>query len=143
MIPITDREFAQFQKFIFENAGIQLSCAKKALVCGRLSKRVHQYGVSSYSQYLQLLSSGAAPNETQTAVDLLTTNETYFFREPAFRFPSRTRPAPRTAQLPSDEGLECAGSSGEESYSIAMVLEDTLDAGAAKGRPRVSRPSTL
>ncbi len=82
MHTISDTEFNQFQRFIFDAAGITLGSAKKALVCGRLAKRLSACGVASYTAYLKLLKSGEAPAEMQTAVDLLTTNETYFFREP-------------------------------------------------------------
>ena len=79
---ITEHEFAQFQRFIYDAAGITLSSAKKALVTGRLAKRLQSRGLATYTEYFRLLTSGTAPAEVQTAVDLLTTNETYFFREP-------------------------------------------------------------
>ena len=41
VVPLTDREFVQFQRFIHEAAGISLSDAKKPLVSGRLAKRLH------------------------------------------------------------------------------------------------------
>jgi chemotaxis protein methyltransferase CheR len=55
---------------------------KQALVSGRLAKRLAHYQLNSYGDYLKLLESRAIPAELQMAVDLLTTNETYFFREP-------------------------------------------------------------
>src|SRR6187399_2418968 len=82
MVAITDQEFAQFQRFIFESAGITLSSAKKALVSGRLARRLDLHNSTSYGDYFRLLSSGKVPQEVQMAIDLLTTNETYFFREP-------------------------------------------------------------
>jgi chemotaxis protein methyltransferase CheR len=126
MLNISDREFAQFQRFIYDAAGITLSTSKKALVCGRLAKRLQQNRLASYGDYFRLLQSGEAPQEVQMAVDLLTTNETYFFREPRhFEF--------LRAQLDALGGASravriwsAAGSSGEEAYSIAMTLEDRL-----------------
>ena len=82
MNTITDHEFARFQTFIFDAAGISLSAAKKTLVSGRLSKRLQALRLETFGDYFKLLSSGSASDEVQTAVDLLTTNETYFFREP-------------------------------------------------------------
>lgn len=124
---ISDQEFGNFQRFIFEAAGITLSSAKKALVCGRLSKRLQHRRLNSYSEYFRLLSSGDDPVEVQTAVDLLTTNETYFFREPKHfdvlrQQASLARNSSRTYRVWS-----AASSSGEEAYSIAMVLADCLD----------------
>lgn len=123
---ITDEEFGQFRRFLLETAGINLSAAKKPLVTGRLAKRLQHHGLSTYGEYYELLSSGRAPEELQTALDLLTTNETYFFREPKhFDFLRERLAAPRrSADLLRI--WSAASSSGEEAYTIAMVLADTL-----------------
>ena len=126
MHTISDNEFGLFQRFIYDAAGITLSSAKKALVCGRLAKRLQACNLGSYSEYFKLLTSGQNGAEVQTAVDLLTTNETYFFREPkhfellreaALANPTRSQPF---------RVWSAASSTGEEAYSIAMVLADTL-----------------
>lgn len=124
---ISDLEFARFQRFIFDAAGITLASSKKALVSGRLAKRLQAWGYSSYSEYLRLLEAGTAPEEVQTAVDLLTTNETFFFREP--KHFDRLRQLALAA--PRDEPFRvwsAASSTGEEAYSAAMVLDDCLGA---------------
>lgn len=127
MIPITDQEFLRFQSFIYDAAGISLSLAKKTLVSGRLSKRLHHQRLESFGAYFSLLASGQAPDEVQTAVDLLTTNETYFFREPGhFDKLRELASAARPGQTPF-RVWSAASSSGEEAYSIAMVLADCLD----------------
>lgn len=125
---ITDQEFEQFQRFIFEVAGITLSSAKKALVSGRLAKRLQQHRMDSYGAYFKLLSSGEVPGEMQIAIDLLTTNETYFFREPKhFDMLRELALAARNAVNPRPFRVwSAASSSGEEAYSIAMVLADCL-----------------
>jgi chemotaxis protein methyltransferase CheR len=130
MVDITDREFAHFQQFIYDAAGITLSDAKKPLVSSRLAMRLQRREVSSYGEYITLLSSGQELEEVQLAIDLLTTNETYFFREPRhFEFlRDQLRLDPRRAGLVRI--WSAAGSSGEEAYSISMVLEDCL-----RGRP--------
>jgi chemotaxis protein methyltransferase CheR len=126
VITLTDREFSQFQRFIFDAAGIFMANGKQALVSGRLAKRLAHYQLQSYSDYLRLLESRSEPSELQMAVDLLTTNETYFFREPkhfallrdlALEAKSRSKPL---------RVWSAACSSGEEPYSIAMVLADVL-----------------
>jgi chemotaxis protein methyltransferase CheR len=127
---ITEKEFVQFQGFIYEAAGIAMSREKKALIFGRLAKRVQQFGFSSYGEYFNLLKSGTAPAEVQTAIDLLTTNETYFFREPKhFDFLREQAIAERNRARPF-RVWSAACSSGEEVYSIAMVLADCLGPGA-------------
>ncbi len=126
MNEITDAEFGKFQRFIFDAAGISMADAKKALVTGRLSKRLTIHQLNSFDAYFKLLSSGDHPDEVQMAVDLLTTNETYFFREiKHFEFmrtqvlAARSRPQPYRI-------WSAASSSGEEAYSMAMVLADCM-----------------
>ena len=126
---ISQGEFARFQRFIFDIAGISMSDSKKALVSGRLAKRLQHFGLPSYDAYFRLLTDGAHKDEMQLAVDLLTTNETYFFRE-ARHFEllreaaEAARPSLR-ANAPF-RVWSAACSSGEEPYSIAMVLADVL-----------------
>ncbi len=125
-IAITDHEFSRFQTFIYDAAGIKLTSAKKALVSSRLMKRVHARALKSFGAYYDLIASGADPLEVQTAVDLLTTNETYFFREPKhFEFLKRVIEA-RSANAGTFRVWSAASSSGEEAYSIAMLLDDVL-----------------
>jgi chemotaxis protein methyltransferase CheR len=128
MNTITDIEFARFQRFIYDAAGITLSPAKKALVCGRLSKRLAAHQLDTFGAYFELLSSGRSDAEVQTAVDLLTTNETYFFREPKHFELLRTLATQARGRPQSFRVWSAASSSGEECYSIAMVLADCLDA---------------
>jgi chemotaxis protein methyltransferase CheR len=126
MIRISDTEFGQFQRFIFEAAGITLSDAKKALVSGRLAKRLQACRVANYGDYFRLLMSGESPVELQTAVDLLTTNETYFFREPKHFDFLKKQLTSGALQASPVRVWSAAGSSGEEAYSVAMLLEDCL-----------------
>lgn len=126
-INITDQEFSQFQRFIFDAAGITLSASKKALVSGRLAKRLHHCQLGSYSDYFRLLAQGDAPDEVQTAVDLLTTNETYFFREAKHFDFLRERALEASQRTQCFRVWSAASSSGEEAYSIAMVLADCLE----------------
>ena len=124
---LTEREFVRFQRFIHDAAGITLSATKRALVSGRLARRLSQHGLASYTDYLDLLASGADAVEVQTAVDLLTTNETYFFREPRhFEFLREQALAPARRRGKPFRVWSAACSSGEEVYSIAMVLADAL-----------------
>ncbi|HJV26257.1 MAG TPA: protein-glutamate O-methyltransferase CheR [Aromatoleum sp.] len=128
-VKITNQEFALFQRLIYRLAGINLSDAKKVLLVGRLSKRLTHYGFSTFSEYYRLLSSRQPPEEIQTFVDLLTTNETYFFREPQhFDYLRnqiiRGRSSGNTFRIWSG-----ACSSGEEPYSMAMVLADAMPDG--------------
>jgi chemotaxis protein methyltransferase CheR len=126
LVILTDREFGQFQRFIYDAAGIFMANGKQALVSGRLSKRLAHYDLKSYSDYLRLLESQSQPAELQMAVDLLTTNETYFFREPKHFALLRQLALDAKAKGQGLRVWSAACSSGEESYSIAMVLDDVL-----------------
>jgi chemotaxis protein methyltransferase CheR len=123
---ISEREFEAIRAWIRGAAGINLSEQKKALVVGRLASRLRHYGLERYGEYFELLQGGAQPDELQVAVDLLTTNETHFFREPKHFDFLRERilaghPVGRAFRVWS-----AASSSGEEPYSIAMTLAEAL-----------------
>lgn len=123
-IGISDQEFARFRQLIHQLAGISLSDAKRTLVCGRLTKRLRHYGMSSFGEYLELLSDDRRGDEMQTMVDLLTTNETYFFREEAhFDFLKR-QILPRHSESTPLEIWSAACSTGEEVYSLCMMLAE-------------------
>ncbi len=122
--PLSDQEFTQFQKLIHHLAGIYLSREKKALVCGRLAKRLQQHGLENYTDYFRLLTSDPQARELQVAVDLLTTNETYFFREPKHFAFLREKLLPAHRPGRNFRVWSAACSSGEEPYSIAMTLAD-------------------
>jgi chemotaxis protein methyltransferase CheR len=127
MQTITDQEFHRFQRFIFEAAGISMAASKKALVSGRLAKRLQARQLKTFTEYFNLLSSGQAREEVQTAIDLLTTNETYFFREPKhFDLLKQLAQAHQKSTQPF-RVWSAASSTGEEAYSMAMVLADCLE----------------
>jgi chemotaxis protein methyltransferase CheR len=121
-----DQEFATLKKLLYEAAGINLTPEKKALVMGRLGRRIEGLGLASYGAYFQRIAGNLDPTERQWALDALTTNETFFFREPPhFAYLSEViLPA-----VPPSEPFRvwsAASSSGEEAYSIAMLLAERL-----------------
>jgi chemotaxis protein methyltransferase CheR len=108
-------------------SGIRLTEAKRALVTGRLQKLAAERGAASLDDYVAELAQGQDANELVRVVDKLTTNETYFFREPQhFAYLAELvgkRKAAKAGELRVWSG---ASSSGEEAYSIAMLLADHL-----------------
>jgi chemotaxis protein methyltransferase CheR len=126
-IAITGQEFAKFQRFIYAAAGITLPASKNLLVGRRLAKRLQHYALNSYDEYFRLLTSGSAAGEVQTALDLLTTNETSFFREPRHFGLLREVALTARSRTQSLRVWSAASSTGEEAYSIAMVLADCLE----------------
>ncbi len=126
-LALSDKEFKQFQTMIYDIAGISMSSAKKPLVSGRLAKRVKHHNLKSFDEYFHLvMKDSGADGELQMAVDLLTTNETYFFREPKhFEF-MRDKVLPARKPGKPFRLWSAASSSGEEPYSLAMLLADVL-----------------
>lgn len=125
--PITDREFALFQSLIYEQAGIHLRPVKKALLVGRVSRRLRQLGLDSFLKYHRYLKE--EPKEIVKLLDLICTNETQFFREPKQfeyledviipRWIEMAKAGKRSRHI----RIWSAGcSTGEEPYSIAMML---------------------
>ncbi|WP_431480731.1 CheR family methyltransferase [Pseudomonas thivervalensis] len=123
-LALSDKEFRLYRDMIFEVAGISMSDAKKSLVSGRLAKRIRQHNLSNYGDYFRLLMHD--PAEQQIAVDLLTTNETYFFREPKHFVFLRERILPELEDRSPLRVWSGACSTGEEPYSIAMTLAEVL-----------------
>ncbi len=119
---LSDRDFQQVRRLIYEHAGISLSPSKREMVYSRLSRRLRQKGMQSFEDYLKLLEDGDA-EEWEAFTNALTTNLTAFFRE-AHHFPIL---ADHIAQSKGRRQmlLWCAAAStGEEPYSMAMTMAD-------------------
>lgn len=109
-----------------ETTGITLSEMKKALLVSRLASRLRHRKVPSFREYYKLVTDPQETDELQAAIDLITTNETSFFREASHFDVLRSylrslRPVPMPFRVWS-----AAASSGEEAYSLAMVLSEAL-----------------
>ncbi len=124
-LTLTDPEFEILRKLLYEAVGINLTPEKKALVTGRLSKRIGDLGLNSFGDYFRRIA-GLDPEERQWAFNALSTNETSFFREPEhFRYLVDVI-LPRVHPGQTFRVWSAASSSGEEAYSIAMVLSEHL-----------------
>ncbi|MBK1647814.1 CheR family methyltransferase [Rhabdochromatium marinum] len=126
--PISDKAFERFRHFIYEKAGINLAPHKRQLVSSRLQKRLRHYGMRSYDTYIDLISQPGKEAERQHLVDLLTTNETYFYREPAHFDYLRAKILPQYRGRPLHV-WSAACSTGEEVYTLAMVLAESIGRG--------------
>jgi chemotaxis protein methyltransferase CheR len=122
MQPLRDDTYRRIADLMYAAIGLSFNDSKKPLVSSRLSSRVERLGLDGFEDYYTLISSGQDGGEFQMAVDLLTTNETYFFREPAhYDLLERelTAGKPRTLAVWS-----AASSFGDEAFSTAMLLAD-------------------
>jgi chemotaxis protein methyltransferase CheR len=127
--PLTEREFTLFRDYIEKEAGILLTPVKKALLVARLSGRMRQLAMPSFTAYYDYLQEEGAEEERVRMLDCICTNETHFFREPHhFRFIEDRVAAELRAQADAGQRSKrvrvwsAACSSGEEPYSLAMTL---------------------
>ncbi|MCY1353578.1 Chemotaxis protein methyltransferase [compost metagenome] len=129
-IELGEKEFRQLQRLFYEHVGLQLQPVKKPLICGRLAKRLSALQLSSYQDYYLHLISPAGETELEVAIDLITTHETYFFREPKHFDFLQQKILPEMAARDEFRVWSAASSTGEEAYTLAMLLDD--------GRPQRS-----
>ena len=122
MSPLRDETFRRIVGLMHETVGLSFGDAKKPLVSSRLSPRIQKLGLGGYEDYLGLISRPDDGGELQVAIDLLTTNETYFFREPKHFELLERELAGLRPQACAVWSAAC--SFGDEPYSIAMVLGD-------------------
>lgn len=119
----TARDFDRVRALIHQRAGIALAESKQEMVYSRLARRLRATGIRSFQAYLDTLEGGHDSEEWEAFTNALTTNLTAFFRE-AHHFPIlaehvRSRKEPVTVWC-------SAASTGEEPYSIAMTLCESL-----------------
>jgi chemotaxis protein methyltransferase CheR len=117
--------FEEIRRFMRQSAGIQIGAEKSALVVSRLWRRLEALECQNFEEYLTYLKLPEGAAEHQQLLDLLSTNETYFFREPAHFERLKHQILPQINRRPI-RIWSAASSSGEEAYSIAMVLADRL-----------------
>lgn len=124
---MTDKTFLVFREFIEGNLGIKMPPAKKVMLETRLGKRMRALKIPTYEDYCEyVFSKEGFEREVQQLVDVVTTNETDFFRE-NHHFDYLTEAV--LPELIVKKGLSelnlwsVAASTGQESYTLAMVLE--------------------
>jgi chemotaxis protein methyltransferase CheR len=125
---IDDFSLEKIRNFITNNYGIKLDQNKRTLVESRLGSRVRNLGFNSYHAYLNFVFQKNNKKELSLLVDLITTNKTDFFREPSHFDFLHDKLLPefihRYGYGQNIKIWSAACSSGEEVYTLAMVLED-------------------
>ncbi|MEW5788915.1 MAG: protein-glutamate O-methyltransferase CheR [Pseudomonadota bacterium] len=125
-LTLNDQEFDFLRKHLYQAVGINLTPEKKALVTGRLGKRISDLGLASFGEYFKRIAGNLDPDERQWAINALTTNETSFYREPQhFAYLSEVI-VPTHDRRETFRVWSAASSTGEEPYSIAMLLAERL-----------------
>lgn len=123
---ISEQDYKNICEYVIDKIGVALGQNKQSLVTARLAKRLRANNLYDYGDYFSKVVGGVLVGEEQIMLDLLTTNETYLFREPAhFNFlrdeilDGWTSPEPFRA-------WSAACSTGEEAFSLAMTIDDKL-----------------
>jgi len=132
--PMTDDVFKQLRDFIYEQSGIFVPDNKKYFLENRIGRRVQEKNLKGYDEYLYVLKYGGDKAELGKLFELVTTNETFFFREPQ-QFDVlcgdllKKIMEENTKAARRDIKIWCAASStGEEPYTIAMQLMERPEA---------------
>jgi chemotaxis protein methyltransferase CheR len=127
-IPLDDSTFKNLRDYIYENSGIFISDTKKYLIETRLSRILQEKQLNNFEDYLKLIKASANGNELTRLFDAVTTNETYFFREPHQLdvFADIVIPKVMAKKKPGQKLKiwSSASSTGEEPYTISMMLTE-------------------
>ncbi|AHH13544.1 protein-glutamate O-methyltransferase [Borrelia nietonii YOR] len=131
-IKINQEELSKLTKIIYNNFGINLTEKKKLLIESRLSSIIKAKNLNSFTEYINYLENQKNQISLIELVDKISTNHTYFFREPNhFEFlENKLLPKMLKQMAQSEEEIRIwsAGcSSGEEAYTIAMILNEYID----------------
>ena len=126
---LSGREYRQYRDLVGRETGIFLSPAKKALIAGRLARRLRQLGMTSYGAYFEHATAKGNVEEKVRLINAICTHETHFFREPK-QFDLLERQLVPEWRAQAEAGRRqrhirvwsAACSSGEEPYSLAMLL---------------------
>ncbi len=122
---LTDPQFRKVSRIIYRLCGINLKDGKEALVRARLMKRLRALKMANFEEYIKFIESEEGITELGSMVDVMTTNKTSFFREREhFTYLGESI-------LPEMEGHRqrfwtAACSSGEEAYSLGILLRDRI-----------------
>lgn len=121
------RVFNQLRTIIYQTSGIALSEKKENLVAARIGKRMRALGIHTHKDYLETVKSNETGEEITEMLDAISTNVTSFFREPThFQF------VETVFKKWLDQGQKifrfwsAASSTGEEPYTLAMVIREAM-----------------
>ncbi len=129
MLSITDKEYRQLSAFVKENYGINLKEEKKALVSGRLHNLLVKNNFSNYSEYIKYVMEDKTGVAVAAFITKITTNHTFFMREADHftYFKDVVLPYLKATVKNKDIRIWSAGcSSGEEPYTLAMIIDEFL-----------------
>jgi chemotaxis protein methyltransferase CheR len=126
---LTDQEYQKFCQLIYRTAGIRIAENKRVMVSNRVRRRLRATGIKTFAEYYTFITSLAGNGEMPLFLDAITTNETYFFRDPQHYdwlgdtfLPEIAAQAGMRSRQKTLRIWSAACSTGEEPYSIALKL---------------------
>ena len=127
--PLSEALFQKFSALVYEKTGIYLKPEKRELLNARLGKRLRTTGIKSFKEYYEYVMHDRSGDELVQLIDVVSTNFTSFFREQAHFDFLIQKILPELVSEEKTRGRELvfwssASSSGEEPYTMAMVLEE-------------------
>ena len=133
--PMGPREFTMFRELVHQRTGIWLRDGKQLMLASRLSRRLRHHGLTSFADYYAIVQNDQSDSEEiHELINCVTTNKTSFFRERHhFEFLANTV-IPQIESASRPDAPKCirvwsgACSTGEEPYSIAITLLESLQA---------------
>ncbi len=132
MAEMTNKQFQQFRNLIYENMGISIADHKQQMIQSRLRKVMRELNISAYDDLYKLLIKGKASKYWSSFIHEITTHKTDFFRENSHFDFIRDQldyilEINKRINLTRELRVWSAGcSTGEEPYTIAMVLKEVL-----------------
>jgi len=125
---LSDKTYERLREYVYDRAGIRLSVSKRCIVESRLLRRIRENNLADFEEYLQFLSA-SGEKELKVLYNIVTTNETYFFREPQ-QFNVLVKDIlPKVFERKRTRDIRiwsAACSSGEEPYTTAAILKETV-----------------
>lgn len=142
-VQLLPKDMTRIQKIIYDNYGVDLPDKKSGLVKNRLLKILRKYSLDSFEAYIQKLDQDESGVLLKELIDHISTNHTYFWREHShFEFISDTVLPFIKSNMNKMKNSEmfvwcCACSSGEESYTLAMLMKEVMESHIDLGRKMI------
>ena len=131
---INDKDFEALRDFIYKVCGMYFNANKKYFIESRVAKRMEANGIKTHAEYLKFLTTGIkGSDELKNLLVEVTTNETYFFRNPPQLKALENQLLPEIVTAKAKIGFRklrvwsAGSSSGEEAYTLAMLLMEKRD----------------
>jgi len=126
-IKMSDAIFNKLSNFIYQELGIKMPEVKRVMLESRLHRRLKELNVNTFEEYCNIVFNKKGSNsEIVHMIDVVTTNKTDFFREPAHFDYLKSVILPQFTRRPL-KIWSSACSSGEEPYTLAMVLQEAVE----------------